>query len=196
MIYRVSDEIKAVSLANLARYIGNDGLVGAFLSDAGVEQYKLLATLATQAHAQGLTRAIDIGTFFGSSALALSLAGSSVLTIDTTDWMGALDLPPSIIRLSGDGTAVVPHRQHDAAIVSLDIDPHSGLAEQAYVRRLLRRGYDGLLLCDDISVNDGMEAFWEWAGTLPEVRLYDATKWGHWSGTGLIAFGDTKVEFS
>jgi hypothetical protein len=49
---------------------------------------------------------------------------------------------------------------------------------------LMSSGYKGVVLADDIRLNDKMRAFWQWV----PLKKFDVTHYGHHSGTGVIVF--------
>lgn len=153
-----------------------------FLKPPGEEHYHLLATLAGQLHDATI---VDIGTHYGYSALALSGNSNRVITFDIND-QRRLTLPSTVefrlVNILDDETAF----PLDASLALLDIDPHSGREEQAVIQQLLRRGWKGTVICDDVRLNDGMRRFWRWASEQPGVRATDLTHVGHWSGTGSL----------
>jgi hypothetical protein len=69
-------------------------------------------------------------------------------------------------------------------LILLDIDPHEGTEEIKFVNLLQDAGFKGLMLVDDIKLNEGMKRFW--GGV--ELPKYDLTELGHWTGTGLIVY--------
>ena len=70
-----------------------------------------------------------------------------------------------------------------APLILLDT-AHDGVFEQQIYDMLDAAGYEGLLLLDDIYLNDAMQDFWHRIGR----ETYDLTPIGHWSGTGLVRF--------
>jgi hypothetical protein len=163
---------------------------------------------------------VDIGTRFAASSLAL---GSS-LRHPTRVW--TFDLPRSRERVmafrgatedewqsqaQGLGVAVTFHnlnlldvsddefRKYMATwLILLDTAhlPKTVPFEREFFQRLQAIGYRGLLLLDDIHLNDEMREWWKElkAGAdLPteneaRYRVYDVTAVGHSSGTGLVDF--------
>jgi len=72
----------------------------------------------------------------------------------------------------------------------LDIDPHDGIQEMIFLDMLRKIKYKGLIMCDDIHINSGMEVFWS---NITEEK-FDLSHIGHCHpngqiyGTGLIVF--------
>lgn len=153
-----------------------------FLKPPGEEHYHLLASLAAQLNNATI---VDIGTHYGYSALALSGNNNRVITFDIAD-QRRLSLPSSVQFKLVNILEQPDAFPLDTSLALLDIDPHSGREEQAMIELLLRRGWKGTVLCDDVHLNDGMRKFWQWASDLPGVRATDLTHVGHWSGTGAL----------
>lgn len=160
-----------------------------FYGAPGREHYRLLAYLASQMNGQTI---IDIGTHKGGSALALSVnPTNTIYSFDIQRKAPLRDLPNLSFELANLWDPVV--RKHwapkllSAALIVLDIDPHDGPMEFEFYEWLRDSGFKGLLLCDDIWYFKPMrDNFWF---KVPTEHKLDITALGHWSGTGLIAFG-------
>jgi len=152
----------------------------------GQEHYHLLAHLASQLHDSLI---VDIGTFLGYSALALSGGSNKVLSLDIIDLKpDGLQLPDSVECKIGNMLEDDTLFPLTATLAVLDVNPHDGLKERTVVEQLIGRKWNGTLVCDDIHLNDGMRSFWDWAKQLPEVDALDVTNVGHCTGTGIIDF--------
>ena len=68
----------------------------------------------------------------------------------------------------------------------LDVDPHDGIQERDFFKFFEEIGYVGLVVLDDIYINNNMKKFWN---DIKQPKL-DMTQYGHWSGTGLVQFGN------
>jgi hypothetical protein len=89
----------------------------------------------------------------------------------------------------------IPKYPNDVMLAVLDIDPHMGIKETVVVRRLLEDGYRGILICDDIHLRREMlEGFWD--GLPAGLKKIDLTEFGHFSGTGIVVFDPSYVDFS
>jgi len=151
------------------------------------EHYRLLSHLSWQLD-RGDT-VVDVGTFLGFSALALSHNQTvNVVSYDlqqsipaTSESFTPLHRPTIDFRI-GDVLKDLPSLLH-APIMMLDTN-HDGTFERKFVAELERLEYQGIVLCDDIDLNDDMRSFWA------DIRLpkMDLTSVGHWSGTGAILF--------
>lgn len=165
---------------------------GYFLEDAGREHYKLIAHFASKFSSP----VIDLGTLFGSSAVALkSHTSADVYTYDITDHVGNANKSYKNIEgiyliLKDCNTDVEAMLALHPDLILLDIDPHDGIQEHTFYELLKQHNYSGLLLCDDIHLNHAMEKWWS------DVthEKHDLTKYGHWSGTGLINFNPDKYK--
>ena len=165
-----------------------------FAADAGKEHYKLLAYLSTVMQEKSY---IDIGTYYGFSAIALSAnENAKVITYDVCDWIpddkefsakNKSNVTCKIMNCINDMTEIVKTN-----LVVLDIDPHDGDEEVRILDALRKNGYKGLVLLDDIFLNEDMKAFWN---AIPEKK-YDVTKFGHWSGTGIVVFDPSHIDIS
>ena len=73
----------------------------------------------------------------------------------------------------------------------MDVDPHNGKIEYEFYNYLKSINFKGLLICDDVWFFKEMrDNFWY---KIPNEEKLDISKYGHWSGTGLINFGE-KIE--
>jgi hypothetical protein len=163
-----------------------------FTDVAGKEHYRLLAYLSETMFAYSGKPYIDIGTYLGFSALALSKHPSStVITYDIIDCIP--DMGPTMKSVSR-----IDHRITDCLnemdtllnsdLMSLDVDPHDGVQETEMFNALKNAGYKGLLVLDDIHINKGMKNFWNSI----DLLKYDVSKYGHFTGTGLVVFDPSR----
>lgn len=162
----------------------------------GKEHYRLLSYLSTKFENQHL---IDIGTHTGYSAYVLSYNPANI--VDTFDIVDK-GIAPEIKNRKN----IVYHYQDlfvhetrqpmsqlllESPMIFLDVDPHNGIMEIGFYNYLFENHYKGLLVCDDIHYFEDMRNnFWS---KIPDQYKLDATKYGHWSGTGLIHFDGQSV---
>jgi hypothetical protein len=66
--------------------------------------------------------------------------------------------------------------------ICLDVDPHDGIKEPEFMKIILDSGFKGLIFCDDINLNEPMKDWWKSI----TITKYDVSKYGHWSGSGII----------
>lgn len=186
--------VDSIDLTSLLNYIDWNDNSKYFDLEAGKEHYKLIAYLATQITGK---QYIDIGTYFGFSALALSLDDNhQVVTYDVCDWIP--DNQTSTVKNKTNIEMKLMNCVNDMDIVSkvdliiLDIDPHDGVEEQVIIKALEENGFSGILLLDDIHLNKDMQMFWD---NITQKK-YDLTTVGHWSGTGALIFDPSRFDIS
>jgi len=155
------------------------------------EHYRLLAYLSMAVADRSI---IDIGTNYGASALALTYSYSEVHSFDVE--RRTRPDHPTIRYYIEDlwDPAVRAKREKlllDSSLIFIDIDPHEGTREYEFVRWLQANGYRGIIVLDDIwyfkPMRDNL-----WYHIEPCFRT-DLTEIGHWSGTGIVSFGERVV---
>eukprot|EP00798_Chlamydomonas_sp_ICE-L_P012898 gene12898-18589_t len=132
---------------------------------AGEEHYRLLAHVARSVRRPTI---IDIGHFQGLSAAALSLATEK--TVRSFDLISSLPSDPSVptaIHIPNVRLEIGPNYMRDlpdhlrtSDLVILDID-HLGKSERDIFKVLEEAKFDGLLIVDDIHLNEHMQRFWD-----------------------------------
>jgi predicted O-methyltransferase YrrM len=164
-----------------------------FDKKAGEEFYRLISFIASKYPAG--SKFVDIGTYYGLSATALaSNKDCSVVTYDVYDHITedesvttVKNIPNVEFRLKDCIDDM--HELASADVIIIDVDPHDGIQEQEMLEKLREVGFRGLMILDDINLNDAMKKFWT---NITEKKV-EATKYGHWSGTGLVMFGNVDV---
>jgi hypothetical protein len=150
-----------------------------FYASPGVEHYTLLSALS---HCFNDSVLFDIGTSRGSSALALaSNSKNRVVTYDIQD-IRTHDLPSNVEFKIGDFKADA--ELLNASLIMFDVDPHDGVLEKEFFDLLTQNNYKGVVVLDDIKLNDAMKEFWE---SITQEK-HDISDKGHWSGTGIVFF--------
>lgn len=163
-----------------------------YQKQAGDEMYRLLAFFSHNMPDGSLV--VDIGTYYGLSTCALAAnANVNVKTYDIYDHISSSknDNDSSIHDIANVQVCIKDCLEdtdtlQNANIILLDVDPHDGVQELEIVQKLREVGFKGILLCDDIRLNDGMKSFWN---SIHERKM-DITEYGHWSGTGIVFFSD------
>lgn len=135
---------------------------------------------------------LDLGTSHGWSCLSLAQNLSNIIyTYDTTSKdISYISEKYNVEFKNMDANSELPEILSKAKIIFLDIDPHEGSQEIKFYDNLIKTNFKGILLCDDIKLNQGMIDFWYKINK----EKYDLTEIGHWSGTGLVNFSDEKIE--
>lgn len=181
------DLVNSIDLNPLMKYIDWHENSKFFNLEAGKEHYRLLAYLAEQIDSDLL---IDIGTFYGFSAMALSRSNKQVITYDVCDWIP--DNLENSVKNKENVVCKITDCTNDmdtvtkSTFVVLDIDPHDGKGEREIIQSLKMNNFKGVLFLDDINLNKDMKDFWN------EIELpkFDLTSYGHWSGSGIVLFTD------
>lgn len=160
----------------------------------GSEHYRLLSYLSTQFNDCNI---LDVGTDRGHSALSLCYNKSN--TIHSFDIMNRVTNEK--IRTNSNARFYLEDLWNPSVfetfvpliksspLIFLDVSPHDGLMEMAFYQKLKEIGYEGILICDDIHHFEGMRNFF-WS-KIPASEKYDVSRYGHWSGTGIICFNKT-----
>ena len=173
---------KDLNAINLSKYLDSTNELGFpkswFYMDAGIEHYRLLAYISTLLKDAEI---LDIGSYQGSSAIALSYnKKNKVISYDIVQQPEIADINiPNIQFVKGDVL------KHDIAAPFILLDTyHNGDFEQEFVNHLINIKYKGIVMFDDIYLNAEMTNFWNGL----QNEKYDLTKVGHWSGTGIAIF--------
>jgi hypothetical protein len=157
----------------------------------GDEHYRLLSYFSWQFPPN--TTIIDVGTFLGFSALALSHNPDvKVISYNIQDDIGT---PVYSVKNKENVELRIKNCIDDLNIllnspfIMLDT-AHNGDFEQELIQKLIDNKYRGMVLCDDIHLNYEMIQFWNWV----PLKKIDLSKYGHWSGTGLIIFDENTID--
>jgi hypothetical protein len=136
------------------------------------------------------TTILDIGTRSGNSAISFSSnPNNKVISFDIKEWPSFKNLKKDNIELRlGDFMQDTSINYEEVSIIMIDVDPHDGLQEPPMLEFLRNIGWSGLLLLDDTGPNLFPAIYYMWM-TIPEEK-FDLTDIAHFSGTGLLNFGD------
>jgi predicted O-methyltransferase YrrM len=187
-IHITAADVQAVSMAWAEPYASWHQNSKYLQRDQG-EHYKLLSHIATQFKNSVL---VDMGTNLGYSALALATRAAelnnSVRSYDIMNNMPKDHLcvrdVPGVTLLLRDAALDVPEIARTAQVVLLDVDPHDGKQERVIIAELIKHGFRGLMIMDDINLSKDMLDLWNWV-TLEKLEV---TQYGHASGTGIVFF--------
>jgi hypothetical protein len=162
-----------------------------FFMESGKEHYRLLCYISTLYN--DITF-IDIGTWVGSSALALGFnKNNKVISFDIVrqkrDTQGIMVDVDGVIKDDNIKFEIGNVLEYNKEIIlsspfmMLDTK-HDGVFEKEFYDFLISEKYKGIVLFDDIHLNTHMKNFW----SNIELEKYDITNIGHWSGTGVVVF--------
>jgi len=138
----------------------------------GREHYRLLMHISTLYREETL---FDVGTNRCMSAMALSHNPSNkIKSYDIVQVLAENPKIPNVEFLLGDSTEDEDIRS--SRFIFLDVD-HDGIYEDKFYAFLKSIEWKGILMLDDIHLNEPMARFWNGI----EEEKHDLTKIGHWS---------------
>jgi hypothetical protein len=179
--------IEELNLIDLSQYSEQSKNTGApvhwFYLPAGREHYRLLAFISQQVQNKEL---VDIGTYQGSSAIALAFNQKNrVISFDLfkNSLIDLINIKNIQFKIDNVLSDIYTSILLNSPVIFLDTD-HDGVFEQLLYDHLHNIGYEGILILDDIHLNSEMKFFWN---SISKEK-YDLTKKGHWSGTGIVIF--------
>jgi hypothetical protein len=175
------EQIKNIELSNIKHYCINHDYY--FMGKEGEEPYKLYAFLS---HQYNDAIILDVGSYYGNSALAFSHnEKNTVISYDLSDSGQTKINKKNIIWKIKDFREDLDIDFTKVKIISIDVDPHDGNQEKEMVTFLKNIKWVGILIIDDIYLNQQMKNFWN---SLTEFKKEDVTFVGHHTGTGIIYF--------
>lgn len=216
--------LDTINLSSFDKYLmpkykipGKEGGYG-FYDKSGVEHYSMLAYLSTLYNNKTI---LDIGTFQGGSALALSYnQNNKVISVDlkyqveisTNDLSNIEFLEGDILSnnlINPKKTTSIPTTGllgfesptsqikgpeliQSASLILYDT-VHNGIIEKEFHDHLIKTNWKGICIWDDIKyrwngdIRQGMQDFWN---SINNNNKMDITKYSHWTGTGLVWYGD------
>jgi len=190
------DALKEINLTELEPYAMGLGDLK-FTAPAGISHYPLLAHISTL---YNNSKFIDLGTYYGWSALSLAKNNSNkVITYDLTDHITAFNVKNKKIHKSILNLKNIIFKQKnilndldeikDSSIIFLSVDPSDGIQERIIFKSIKECGFKGILIIDNIKLNLGMRNFWD------NIDLFkrDLTYLGHYTGTGFVYFNDNFI---
>lgn len=161
---------------------------------SGIQEYRLYSYLSTFFNN---TTILDIGTFDGRSAVALSHnENNKIISYDIYNHINnnyhkiytKKNISFNIKNVLDD---LNEEMIKNVKIVMIDID-HYETIETLIINKLKQLNFSGLIILDDITnhpdpvMNFCMNKLWN---NITDTK-YDFTKYGHWSGTGIIVMND------
>ena len=176
-------QLNSIDLDELSSLIIEEEYKNYFLDKPSKEHYYLLAYFSLQHNNSTL---LDIGTYKGCSSLALSYnPTNNVISFDIREGLKRLWSTPENIEYIVDDCSKEQYKDLvlSSPFIMLDTD-HDGTFEIYFHKYLQDIGYKGLLMLDDIKLNESMVDYWN---SVKEEK-YDISHVGHHSGTGLVIF--------
>lgn len=186
MIIPISNEILDNFTLKNQEYLVSKDL---YEDKSGRQEYRLYSYLSTFFNN---TTILDIGTLDGRSAIALSHNDTNkVISYDITksipDNHKIYSKHNITFKIKNILDDLTEEFLQGVKIVMIDID-HLEVVERKILQRLQQLKFSGLVLMDDITnhpdpvVKESMSRVWR---SIKDTK-YDVTKYGHWSGTGIV----------
>lgn len=156
----------------------NGNIIHDVHQQAGTEHYRLLCLLSTWFN---YTTIYEIGTWLGAGTVCMAYNKTNkVISYDIEYNVGVKRLDNMEFRL---GDYKNDEKLLSSPFIFVDVD-HNGPLEFEIYKYLSDNNYKGLTMWDDIHLNDEMRKFWNSV----DREKRDITRYGHYSGTGLIFF--------
>lgn len=161
---------------------------------SGDQEYRLYSYLTTFFNNMTI---LDIGTLTGRSAISLSYNKTNhVVSYDiynqiNNDKHKIYSKENIIFKNKNVLDDLTKDFIKELKIVMIDID-HYGTIEEQIINKLKENNFSGIIILDDITkhpdpvINREMNKLWD---NIQDVK-YDFTKYGHWSGTGIVIIND------
>lgn len=152
-----------------------------FYMQSGVEHYRLLAFISGLFENESL---LDIGTYQGSSSIAMSYNPKNSITsfdVNHQPEISKIKIPNINYKIGNvlEFTDLIIK----SPFILLDTY-HDGSFEAEFMEEMIKINYRGIVLFDDIHLSGPMETFWNSI----DSEKYDLTSKGHYTGTGLVYF--------
>lgn len=169
-------ELNRLDLSEYQQYL-HESMVSDFNAVAGYAYYRLLNYIS-----KGNKLVYDIGTYKGSSAIAMSSA-KKVVSYDIENLRQLVKKPKNVTFKIGE--AMEDKNILKADVIYLDTY-HDGVYELKFINFLREGSFKGVLIMDDIRLNRDMLRLWY---SIKEHKE-DLTDIGHMTGTGIVYFGE------
>jgi hypothetical protein len=163
-----------------------------FHHHSGREHYRLLMYLSQQFDNVDF---IELGIHRGASSLSLSTnKNNQVYCFDIKPTIPEILKNLGFDDIKNIHSTIIDVLKTDqynekilnSALIFLDTN-HDGIFETNFYNFLVKNNYSGILMMDDIHHEEYPELREVWNKTITHSKI-DITKYGHWSGTGLVMF--------
>lgn len=185
MILPTKEQLDAMDMEPVKRMFHNVPETKFLTMEAGKEHYRLLRWLSESQTGIVIS---EVGTYMGLSTVCLAWNKLNPVI--------SYDVDYSVLkwRQRPDNVACIkmPNEPHtfSKSIIQSDVifidTSHFGIMEKEVFTYLTGNDWKGILIYDDIYLNDGMKSAWEFIKS--QVAVTDATDIGHIYGTGIIEF--------
>lgn len=155
-----------------------------FHKNSGSEHYRILTYISSLLNNSTI---FDIGTNYCLSALSLANnKNNNVISYDIVDKIDYNYKKENLENINIEfkiGDSTTDGRINQSNLIFFDAE-HDGIFENIFYQYLKKINWKGLLILDDIHLNDPMRSFWN----IISEEKHDITRIGHWSGTGVVIF--------
>ena len=178
MVWPSAENLNNLNLStSVNRIPSGDSFKEYFDKPAGVEHYRLLTWLGFEYFNKHI---VEVGVYKGLSGCALSTnITNSVTGFDVVDNI-TCDLPENYTVFFGN---VLQNERiiKKASLILYDTN-HDGVLEKQFYDWLKQINYKGLIIFDDIYLNNEMKEFWNYI----DCKKEDISHIGHITGTGAV----------
>lgn len=162
--------------------IDNEEYQNYYENTSSKEHYRLLNFLS---HSLNNSVIIDVGTLKGCSALALSVNKTNkIYSFNLNHELQLKEIPDNVEFIVDN----VINGKYDSILMESKIilldTFHDGTFELEFFNYLTSKKWIGILILDDIHLNEQMQTFWN---GIPNDKL-DISNIGHQTGTGVVFF--------
>jgi hypothetical protein len=180
LIANISNENLDNLEMEFSKFINDDEYIKYYEEKSSKEHYRLLSYLSINVDNEIF---IDVGTLKGSSSLALSTNPKNmVYSFDIANHLALHQKPKNVEYIIDD----ILNGKHDEKIIKSKIilldTFHDGKFELSFLNYIKLLNFNGILILDDILLNDNMIKFWD---DIENDKL-DITHIGHSTGTGIV----------
>jgi hypothetical protein len=172
------EELNKQDMSSILNRVPNDDTFKEYINwDAGKDHYRLLVWISKQFSNSIFS---EVGVYKGFSGCALSNnLSNKVYGFEIVDCINS-DLPENYTLIFGN--VLQNERIIKKSSLILYDTVHDGNHEIEFINWLKSINYKGVVIFDDIFLNEQMKSFWNSI----ELRKQDITEIGHWSGTGVV----------
>jgi hypothetical protein len=173
------ETLNSIDMSDIVRRIPENNLFREYVNNpAGKEHYRFLYWLSYYFNNISI---IDVGTYSGCSACALSQNQTNVVTsFDLKDFVNLTPRPENVTFKIGN-VEEYEELVKKSPLIFYDT-VHDGKTEANFLSFLESINYKGIVIFDDIVLFDPLKEWWK---TIP-YKKQDITHLGHWAGTGIV----------
>lgn len=174
MIKPTKEQLNTIPMENFVHCVHPE-MRPFLINPPGSDHYRLLNYIGKNFSG----KIYEIGTHRGASSAALSDWGRKpIITYDISLWE-RVEFETNIYRVKNPLEDI--NEIAKSNLIFYDTS-HNGKDEKEFTDALVKSGFSGIIVYDDIYLNNEMKEFWESI----KFKKEDWTDVGHWSGTGVV----------